>query len=510
MARNSINWRGGAAVAAVVLAFAPVASAATWRVGVGTQLTYATESITSEDVVINFRGTPPAAQAFVTLTDDEATSIDRGDTMDLTFTLVNAKFARAVRASALSMTFSAGVAVCRLRVQSVDSEAGGASATFTVETTRADCALFGSNLRQASFELALPPLTGLTNTKPVNVKITADAPGGSGWPSLSAAQDIRGSRPFITYRNGFTFSSLASRLSTRIDLAAGRTRFTFPGQATLPSVLVGRANANLCTRRDPPYARGSNACTRQADGSPFSLGKGGDGRGFLNVAARGNFRDGDVVFLDLDGNRAPDSGEYLDLQDDGSMRQSFSLDHVAGNPDAAEGEAGDLDREEGAVLKNLYYRPNGVDALRPGEYRTSFSVTTTSNDVADLPALAGLLHTTSYTLVEDQRIAHAIPSPGAADSVRVRVKCEAATPCTLYLECDVSAGQSYFAQVEEPVPGRSTLALTAEALSDALGIQEGDWEDGPMSCSIYSTRKISVQQLTRSGGVLANITYVDN
>ena len=92
----------------------------------------------------------------------------------------------------------------------------------------------------------------------------------------------------------------------------------------------------------------------------------------------------------------------------------------------------------------------------------------------------------------------------------MRVKCESSTPCRLYLECDAPDGTSYFAQVEAPLPGRATLALTAEALGNTLGIEAGAWEEGRMSCFVYSTRKISVQQLTRSGGVLANNTYVDD
>ena len=59
--------------------------------------------------------------------------------------------------------------------------------------------------------------------------------------------------------------------------------------------------------------------------------------------------------------------------------------------------------------------------------------------------------------------------------------------------------------------GRSTLVLTAEDLSDVLDLGEGVWETGRMSCTIHSTRDISVQQLTRNAaGVLVNNTYVDN
>ena len=550
MARSSI-W---AAFAVALLAFAPVAAAATWIANVNGVRTFATESITSGDVVIDFRGIAPQATARLTLTDPEVDMLDRNDTVDLTFTLVNAKFARAVRGSALVSLQLGGIQYCGLRVRSVDSEAGSASATFTVETVPnvgdGNCATVGAGVRHALFVFQLPSLTGLDSTllpdgfsaKPVQVKFKADAPAGSGWHSTAEEIATR-THPvtrvvsplnIVQYRPalsldalGFALQngSLVSAASSEIDLAAGRTGFTAPGRALLSIVSVGRRNANLCTLRDSPYSNPWSACTLQHDGTPFSLGRRGDGRGDLNVTVTGDFRDGDVVFLDLDGDRMPGAGEDLDLQADGSMQESFRLDYVAGNPNAADGERGELDREEGVATKNLYYLPNGTDALRPGEYRTSFTITTDDATVADivdrpqrvLGVLTGIrvpigtTHTTSYTVTEDMQIAYAIPPQRAGDSGTVRVNCKGSTPCTLYLECDDPDGMSYFKQVEEPVPGRSTLVLTAEGLSDALDLGEGVWESGRMSCTIHSTRDISVQQLTRSAaGVLVNNTYVDN
>ena len=451
-----------------------------------------------------------------------------------------------------------GTQNCGLRVRSVDSEAGSASATFTVETVPTaagdgNCAILNPAPplgRRALFTFELPSLTGLDSTllsdgvsaKPVQLKFKADAPAGSGWPStaeeittathpvtrVTAPLNIVQYRPALSLQAlGFALQngSLVSAASSEIDLAAGRTGFTAPGRALLSIVSVGRLNANLCTLRDSPYSNPWSACTLQHDGTPFSLSRRGDGRGDLNVTVTGDFRDGDVVFLDLDGDRMPGAGEDLDLQADGSMQESFRLDYVAGNPNAAAGERGELDREEGVATKNLYYLPNGTDALRPGEYRTTFTITTDDATVADivdrpqrvLGVLTGIrvpigtTHTTSYTVTEDMQVAYAIPPQRAGDSGTVRVNCKGSTPCTLYLECDDPDGMSYFKQVEEPVPGRSTLVLTAEGLSDALDLGEGVWESGRMSCTVHSTRDISVQQLTRSAaGVLVNNTYVDN
>ncbi len=544
MARKTM-W----AVAGALLAFAPVVSAATYGLTIENGRTYAKESITSGDVVIDYQGVAPRATVWLYLDDPELTAIGRNDTIDLTFTLANATFARNVNASALLPMFNAAVSGCSARVRSADGAAGSASATFTIEASEGNCAGTGGNI---NFRLTMPALKGLNSSRPVAIRVTTDTPGGSGWPGLDTTgvgtSDFCGQNggadnspdgddnmvcarisdtgvlssrseaannpemPFINFADGLAFTATSGGAS-RINLAGGRTAFTWPWQARLGDVRIGVAGAAACTLREAPYGASTSACTLQANGRPFSVGRLGHGRGDLHVTVTGDFRNGDQVFLDLDGNNQPGSGEYLDLQNDGSMQESFSLDRVAGNAGADEGDSGELDREEGVTTKVLWYRPNGQDPLRPGEYRSSYSVTTASANVADKPSQPSTgAHMTSYTLVEGTaKNAYAIPPMRAGDSGMVRVKCEVATHCMLYLECDDQDGMSYFAAMADPVQGRSTMVLTAEDLSSELGLMEGDWETGRMSCSIYSTRTISVQQLTRSSsGVLVNNTYVND
>lgn len=550
------------AVAGALLAFAPVASALSYDLTLSNERVYATESITSRDVVIGYQGDAPQAELRINMLDSEYQGIGRNDTIEVTFTLVNALLGRNITASALEPAFvNSNITGCTPRVRSAVGDRGSASATFSIEAAAADCA--GSGGSGVILTFTMPSLMGLdatlsstgAPTKPVYVRVTTDTPGGSGWLGLSTENrgllDVCGadggadSTPdgddgsdcaqvttnnvlsaraegtgypekwLIGYRNGLSFTGRSSGNSV-IDLAGGRTAlYQWVGrlrpQAYLGSVSVGIANADDCTQRTAPYGATTSACTLQANGRPFSLGRGGDGRGDLHVTVTGDFRSSDVVFLDLDGNHEPGSGESLDLQSNGSMQESFSLDRVAGNARATEGDAGELDRDEGVATKNLIYRPNGRDPLRPGEYRSSYSVTTASASVANKPAQPSSgAHSTTYTLVEGAaKNAYAIPPMRAGDSGMVRVKCEVATHCMVYLECDDQDGMSHFAQVGDPVPGRSTLVLTAEDLSSELGLMEGDWESGRMSCSIYSTREISVQQLTRSStGVLVNNTYV--
>ena len=578
-----------AAIVGALLAFAPAASAANYDLVISNARTYAEESITSVDVVIGYQGNAPTATVWLYLDDAELTAIGRNDTIDLTFTLSNAKFARKVSASALRPEFNAAVGGCDVRVRSADGEAGSSRATFSVEATEGDCTGTGGNV---NFAFTLPALTGLTsgtafgggrrNTGLVFVRVTTDTPGGSGWPGLDArgrgvsdlcgqanddpnevcsaiVNDVLSARwegswgpPFedrfdgidlvsrephpevsaIRFTAGFWFDAYRNYSPSLIDLAAGRTGFVASpavvsvsspvtrkgGQAYLGVVNVGLRGASACISREPPYAA---LCALQADGRPFSLGRRGHGRGHLHVTVTGDFRDGDTVFLDLDRNDEPSTDETLELQNNGSMQRSFRLDHVAGNNEALEGfilpfaatagEAGELEREEGWDTQWLIYRPNGRDSMRPAQFRSTYSVTTSSASVADLPAIA-TRHSTNYTLVEGgHRYAYAIPPMRAGDTGMVRVKCEVATQCVVYLQCDSQDGEPYFAQVPDPVPGRTTLVLTAESLGEALGLTEGAWETGRMTCSVYATRDISVQQLTRSStGVLVNNTYVDD
>ena len=570
-----------AAIVGALLAFAPAASAANYDLVISNARTYADESITSGDVVIGYQGNAPTATVWLYLDDAELTAIGRNDTIDLTFTLSNARFARKVSASALRPEFNAAVGGCDVRVRSADGEAGSSRATFSIEATEGGCTGTGGNV---NFAFTLPALTGLTNTKLVSVRVTTDTPGGSGWPGLDArgrgVSDVCGQAdadsnrvcsavvnnvlsarweslwqpPFedrfdstglLTWGNpevsvvrftaGFWFEAYRNRISSLIDLAAGRMAFVASptvetynnlspvtykgGQAYLGVVEVGLRGAYQCTSREPPYAA---LCPLQADGRPFRLGRRGHGRGHLHVTVTGDFRDGDAVFLDLDRNEEPSPDETLNMQNNGSMQKSFRLDHVAGNNGRAEGfalqplvavagEAGELEREEGWDTQWLIYRPNGRDPMRPVQFRSTYSVTTSSAVVADLPATTSR-HSTNYALVEGgHRHAYAIPPMRAGDTGMVRVKCEVATRCVVYLQCDSQDGEPYFAQVPDPVPGRTTLVLTAESIGEALGLAEGAWETGRMTCSVYATRDISVQQLTRSStGVLVNNTYVDD
>ena len=544
MARKTM-W----AVVGALLAFAPLASAATYGTTYANARVYANEVISSGDVQIDYRGASPRVTVHLGLSDVEGGLIDQGDVINMTFTLANAKFGRNVRDGDITANPRGGQpATCSGRVRDTeDGERGESTVTFQIEAADGDCdcAACGGN-GAFDFVFDLPRLEGL-NKKPVTVTVSSDRPGGSGWPHTEATDasvggnacdmvsdvanrcftlengnlvTFRGNRmgetgnrrvePLIEFANGLTFSGTSGGASA-INLEAGRTSFTPPlYQAILGGVTVGVASAAACTGADPT----PQFCNLQANGRPFSIGRTGEGRGALVVNVSGDFRSGDIVYLDLDGSWSPGTGESLRLVN-GSMEGEFNLLDVAGNAGAAEGTTGEMDREEGEATRRLLYFPNRNDPLRPGGYRSSFSVDFNSGSVDDKAATpastAANTHRSQYTVVEDDQVAYAIPPGTTGDVGNVRVKCEVSTQCTVYLECDHADGRSWFSQVTDPIPGRSTLVLTAEGMRDALDMADGDWTRGRMSCTVYSTREISLQVLTRSStGVLVNNTYVDD
>ena len=553
MARKTM-W----AVAGALLAFAPLASAATYSMGLNNPRVYASELITGPDVEIDYDGATPEVSTTLNfgtagVATAEIGAIEQGDVIEVTITLHNAKFGENVKTSDMSPAFT-GVGGCTARVKDVEGgEQGTSTVTFEVEAATGDCTV-GTAPHFIRFPFELPTLEGL-NRRPVNVTVTTDAGGGSGFMDTSdsgvttnpacssvmtsartaclrlengvlarlAAADANKAQAtleaIVSFTDGLTFAPSTgvvvggSRVATAsIDLAGGRLGFVNDAPARLASVSVGVTSATACTTDDPIPP----LCYRQTDGREFSIGRGGEGQGDLMVSVTGDFRDGDTVWLEHDGASGAGAREMLDLQDDGSMTGTFALNDVAGNARAVAGDDGEMDREEGIATRGLFYAPNGDDGLRPGTFRSSFAVDFDSDDVRDKGwrRTSGAADdpgefTTTFTIVEDTKHAYAIPELGATDEGNVRIKCEVATECTVYLECDDTAGTSRFGRLDAPIDGRSTETLNAAAIADALDFGDDGWE-GSLSCTVYSTRAITVQVLVRSADVLVNQTYIEN
>ena len=555
---------------AVLLACAPGALAYEYRIEQSnvSGFTYASELFGpgSGDSRLDYSDADPTLTLWTILADgaEEEGDVTADDEMEVTLTLANAVFSQNMRTSNLDvrvydrapgetgydpvtsrkddhMTTPLPVNVSR----DSGGNAGEASVVFLVAAGQGwptNVVTTDSSSTAISIEIELPPLQGL-NGRPVTASIEVDAGGGSGFmssqdPSVTIASDGRGNaagnltsrstgsgvlrltspattatgdRPavaLVAFTNALTFSAAGGGTSD-IDITGSRTMVqptAGRAQATLASVTVGVTD----TADDGP---------KQLGGNLFSIAPRQDGEGHLVVSVTGEFHAmGDQVWLDLDGDRTPDAGELLALSE-GAMSGRFNLNQVAGDArSTGDSDAAERQRNEGVATRNLIFLPNGTETLRPATYTSTFSVDFREDANRDKQPTSQT-HTTRYFVQEGSnpvyigddltRHAYAIPPLGHADEGTVRVKCETATACPLYLECDDSGGGSWFATMSTPIAPRSTVQLSSETIASELDVGEAGWT-GRLSCTMMSTRDISLQVLTRSGGALINNTYVDN
>lgn len=555
---------------AVLLACAPGALAYEYRIEQSnvSGFTYASELFGpgSGDSRLDYSDADPTLTLWTILADgvEEEGDVTADDEMEVTLTLANAVFSQNMRTSNLDvrvydrapgesgydpvtsrkddhMTTPLPVNVSR----DSGGNAGEASVVFLVAAGQGwptNVVTSDNSSTAISIEIELPPLQGL-NGQPVTASIEVDAGGGSGFmssqdPSVTIASDGRGTaagnltsrstgsgvlrltspamtdtagRPavaLVAFTNALTFSAAGGGTSD-IDITGSRTMVqptAGRAQATLASVTVGVTD----TSDDGP---------KQLGGNLFSIAPRQDGEGHLVVSVTGEFHAmGDQVWLDLDGDRTPDAGELLTLSE-GAMSGRFNLNQVAGDArSTGDSDAAERQRNEGVATRNLIFLPNGTETLRPATYTSTFSVDFREDANRDKRPTSQT-HTTRYFVQEGSnpvyigddltRHAYAIPPLGHADEGTVRVKCETATACPLYLECDDSGGGSWFATMSTPIAPRSTVQLSSETIASELEVGEAGWT-GRLSCTMMSTRDISLQVLTRSGGALINNTYVDN
>ena len=491
--------------------------------------------------------------------DAEEEAVTNDDTMEVTLTLANAVFAQNIRASDVTTQVYADDYTSGTfdRVAFIDNavqvnaardsggSAGTSSVVFIVTASAGWERVSTYNNNQGtsvSIQIDLPPLEGL-NGRPVTASIQVDAGGGSGFKSSRAADvtiqsngvgndpgDLtsrsagsgvlrltspgssatagRAHVPMITFTDALTFSATGGGMSD-IDITGNRMMVEPTGgrnQSMLARVTVGVTD----TSDDGP---------QQLDGQLFSIAPRQDGEGYLVVSVTGEFHAmGDQVWLDLNSDNLPSAGELLSLNE-GIMSGRFNLNQVAGDARST-GDSDEAQRqmEEGVATRNLFFMPNGMETLRPATYTSTFSVDFNADSNADKRPTSQT-HTTRYFVQEGSnpvyigddltRHAYAIPPLGSGDEGNVRVKCETATECPLYLECDDAGGGSWFASLTAPIEPRATIQLSSADIAGALDVGEAGWT-GRLSCAVMSTREISLQVLTRSGGALINNTYVDN
>lgn len=212
------------------------------------------------------------------------------------------------------------------------------------------------------------------------------------------------------------------------------------------------------------------------------------GRLTVSVASDG-LRDGDTVYIDANSNKRVDG------------REAFEIDGATAT-DTVALKAGRM---------AVYYVPNGA---APMEHRTTFATSAaTEFDGANnkvkgtsVPAAGQLkLHG-----IEMHARAYAISPPGSTDVANVLVKCEnsAAAGCNVFLDCRDEGGTGTFGDVGMVVRPNQTVNWNSMQIAEMLGLDEG-WE-GLLACDVLSSAPISVQVLTRTAGVIANLTAISS
>ena len=232
-------------------------------------------------------------------------------------------------------------------------------------------------------------------------------------------------------------------------------------------------------------------------------------RGTLTITAegsRGLFNDGDMMFIDYDGNATEGDSERIDLDGDMGEGSALSID-----PDKSESFSG------GDVLStgtfSVYYSAGGKDQMK----HESMITVTASVDYSDPSATiegAKSSHTTlRFAGVGSPVKAYAIPHSAnqIGDKGNLRVRCEEAAgddkACRVFLECWDQMGARGFG--EAPMVGENMTAVWNGAAVE--GVAEGlDEPTTRISCQVLSKGMVTVQQLTRDGNsqTLVNNTYV--
>ena len=241
------------------------------------------------------------------------------------------------------------------------------------------------------------------------------------------------------------------------------------------------------------------------DGKPVDAGL----RGTLTITAegsRGLFNDGDMMFIDYDGDGIAGDSEEIDT--DGDMAEGTALSIDPDDSDSFNGGTGTF---------SVYYMAGGKDHINHG----SKIEVTASVDYSDPSARdeTDVMSTTTLNFdgVGNPVMAYAIPhsTNQIGDKGNVRVRCEDAPAamdedeedmCRVFFECWDDMGMRSFG--EAPMITEDSLEVWNG--EDIEGVIDVDEPMSRHSCRILSRGTVTVQQLTRDGNsqTLVNNTYV--
>ena len=233
------------------------------------------------------------------------------------------------------------------------------------------------------------------------------------------------------------------------------------------------------------------------DGGPIDEGL----RGTLTVDAMGTrdlFNEDDMLFIDYDKNGKMGSGEAIAIDGNVGMGDALSVD-----PDKSDS----FDRGGTGVFK-VYYMPGGKGDINHGAMINLTAMVDYSDPTAIDEAPMKSSTTLNFDGVTSDVDAYAIPfdGNGKGDKANVRVRCEAADGCRVFLECWDDMGMRSFGEAGM-IAGNALMTWNSMDIEGVIGVEDATSRH---SCRILSAGMVKVQQLTRDGssGTLVNNTYV--
>ena len=249
----------------------------------------------------------------------------------------------------------------------------------------------------------------------------------------------------------------------------------------------------------PTTGKGANAPTiHDLDGKPIDAGL----RGTLTITAEGSrdlFNDGDMMFIDYDGDGMAGDSEEIDT--DGKLAEGTALSIDPDDSDSFDGGTGTF---------SVYYMASGKDHINHGSTITVTASVDYSDPSARDETDVMSMTTLNFDGVGNPVMAYAIPhsTNEMGDKGNVRVRCEDSTDCRVFLECwgDDGTETRGFGEVLGGVPADGVKVWNGAAIESVTGRMP----DSRHSCRVLSKGDVTVQQLTRDGhsNTLVNNTYV--
>ena len=459
-------------------------------------------------------GNGAADRPQVRLTVPRDTSVEAGNTAEITYTLTGASFAQGVGGRTLDLRGDRGV-VAGLAAEVIGGgNPGDTSVTFEVEATASIAA--GNHVTFSVPDLNVTPSTiGSTNTEPplpvVGVGIVATVVEKR---AVVGASD--GSGPFLPASGGNDVpaqgeSAAVNNVPNRQVVAlAPVVGISFNDEDRAATVALGDRTA---------FAT-SNATYRPADATEATNAL---KVGTLTVSVTGT-SGGSTIYTTDPAKPAVSSGDNASLDD--SLTGDVSVivegnfqtgDQVIYGSPAQEAEIdGGMAAVEVPISASgsstaFIYVPGGVDDLRPGTI-TAIAVLdfNAQNNNPGRPASSAA--TISYAGVDVGAYAYGVVRGGGqGDTSYLRVRCEsgpagapATAGCQVFLDCHGQDGAAYFGEAGN-VPTKGTVAWSSD---DVAGVLGGGWSRGRGTCDVLSNGTVEVQHMVRSGTTLMNNSAV--